>query len=185
MHLVLDLDETLISVSVLRPNTYDFSFILNGTTYYGKKRPGLDLFLRFAFKNFETVSIWTAATREYAVKIVKYIMTEKQIAALMFFKTRKDLAMSPGGSYFKPLRTIFTDPKAKTKGITPETTVMIDDKAEVLRDNPGSGILIPAWKGVQSDKYLHKLLIVLDGIVKHGIVFGHFGKVMDLTSIVD
>ena len=185
MHLVLDLDETLIHVSVQKPTTYEFSFILSGTTYYGKKRPGLELFLKYAYKNFETVSIWTAATQEYAHKIVKYIMSEAQISSLMFFKTRKDLAISPKGIYFKPLKTIFNDAKAKVRSITTETTIMIDDKAEVLCDNPGNGILIPVWRGDQKDKYLLKLLIVLDGIIKNNIIFGHFGKVIDLANIVD
>ena len=184
MHLVLDLDETLISVSLKPVSNPDFTFIINSVPYYGRKRPGLDLFLKFAFSHFDTISVWTAATRSYAIKVIKNIMTETQYSALAFFKTRVDLVSSQG-SYYKPLSKIFTTTEAKKYKITPKNTIMIDDRADVLRNNPGNGIMIPPWKGVQGDMYLCKLIIVLNGVLENNILFGDFGQVIDLTSIVD
>jgi TFIIF-interacting CTD phosphatase-like protein len=181
MHIVLDLDETLVCVS-LEPTTHpDFKFKLDGLTYYGRKRPGLDLFLSYVFKKFKTVNIWTAATRPYGTIILNNIMTPSQIKRLTFFNTREDLTKVEGGSCTKQLKKIFNG----KHGLTPADTIMIDDRADVLRDNPGNGIKIPAWKGDKSDKYLPKLIIILEGIFYHNIGFGHFPSVLDLTTLVD
>jgi len=185
MHLVLDLDETLIHVSLTPVKECDFTFVLQGTTYYGKKRPNLDLFLTFAFKRFHSVSIWTAATAAYAKKIINNIMTPDQQKNLAFFKTRKDLEKVNKGPYFKPLRKIFSTSKAHQLHMHKHNTIMIDDRDDVLHDNPGNGIKIPPYRGLNSDKYLPKLLIILDGILHHNIGFGHFSKVIDLQQLVD
>jgi hypothetical protein len=68
--------------------------------------------------------------------------------------------------------------------MTINNTVMIDDRKDVLRDNPGNGILIPAWKGQVGDTYLAKLIIILDGIFHHNLGFGHYGHVLDLRTLV-
>lgn len=185
MHLVLDLDETLVSVSIRPIKEYDFMFALQGIQYYVKKRPGLALFLTFAFKKFKTVSVWTAATRDYAIIILEHIMNKSQLRKIIFFKTRCDLASESGNKYYKPLKKIFTDPIAIQLGINQDNTIMIDDRDDVLRDNPGNGIKIPPFKGDMRDKYLAKLLIILDGILHHNLGFGHFRHVMDLKSLVD
>jgi TFIIF-interacting CTD phosphatase-like protein len=153
--------------------------------YFGKKRPNLDLFLTFAFRRFDSVSVWTAATSEYAKKVLTHIMSPAQRKKLAFFKTRRDLQLGPPGPYFKPLKKMFGTPKAQQLGMTSSNTIMIDDRDDVLRDNPGNGIKIPAWKGAKNDKYLPKLLIVLDGVLHHSLGFGHFPKVFDLCSLVD
>lgn len=184
MHLVLDLDETLIHVSTTPVKEYDFIFSLQGIKYYGKKRPNLDLFLTFVFRRFQSVSVWTAATADYARKVVNHIMTPVQRTELAFFKTRRDL--EPGTrSYIKPLKKIFLEPKALQLGMNYKNTIMIDDRDDVLRDNPGNGIKIPAWKGDKDDNYLPKLLIILDGVFHHNLGFGHFPKVLDLQTLVD
>lgn len=185
MHLVLDLDETLIHVSVTPVKEYDFTFVIQGSRYWGKKRPNLDLFLRFVFKRFQSVSVWTAATAEYAKRVVHAIMTPEQRKKLAFFKTRQDLTAPKDGPYFKPLSKIFRSKKAKRMGMTPQNTIMIDDRDDVLSDNPGNGIKIPAWKGVKSDQYLAKLLVILNGVMHHNIAFGDFPEVMDLKNLVD
>lgn len=185
MHLVLDLDETLIHVSMIPVKDHDFTFTIGGVRYFGKKRPNIDLFLKFAFSRFDSVSVWTAATAEYAKKVVGHIMTKEQRSQLAFFKTRRDLESSNPGPYFKPLRQMFDTPKAKQIGMTVHNTIMIDDRDDVLRDNPGNGIKIPAWKGNRNDKYLPKLLIILDGVLHHNLGFGHFNRVIDLRTLVD
>lgn len=185
MHLVLDLDETLIHVSMVPVKGADFVFSIQGTKYYGKKRPNLDLFLAFAFKRFDSVSVWTAATAEYARKVLNNIMTPVQQGKLAFFKTRRDLESGSPGPYFKPLAKIFGTPKAKQLGMTAKNTIMIDDRDDVLRANPGNGIKIPPWRGMSGDKYLPKLVIILDGVFHHNLGFGHYPKVIDLCTLVD
>lgn len=181
MHLVLDLDETLVSVS-LSEHPDAFKFTLEKATYYGRKRPHLDLFLTYVFNRFETVNIWTAATADYARHVIKNIMTPDQIRRLKFIRTREDLGSK---IHLKPLKVIFNSPEAIKLGITPSNTIMIDDRTDVLRDNPGNGIVIPPWKGDKQDLYLPSLIIVLDGILHFNLGFGQGDKVIDLRSIVD
>jgi TFIIF-interacting CTD phosphatase-like protein len=109
MHLVLDLDETLIHVSMIPLKNYDFAFKLQNVSYYGLKRPELDTFLKFAFSRFDTVSIWTAATADYAKKVIGFIMTPEQRSRVAFFRTRKDLE-TVNSSYYKPLKRLFATP---------------------------------------------------------------------------
>lgn len=184
MHLVLDLDETLISVVLKEIPNPDFTFNINKVTYYGKKRPNLDLFLKYVFDKYSSVSVWTAGTREYAKKVLNRIMTEEQIKKLTFFKSRRDVVLVKGGHNYKPLKKMFDDPIAQRIGMTVHNTIMIDDRAEVLRDNPGNGIKIPVWRGADKDKYLSKLIVILDGILHHNLGFGHYPQVIDLKAIV-
>lgn len=182
MHLVLDLDETLIHITLKPIDDPDFTFRLDGDTYYGKKRPGLDTFLRYIFSKYESVSVWTAATKNYADKVLSKIMTTEQIRRLKFLKTRRDLTRIPGQPYMKQLQRVFNDP---SYGISAENTIMIDDRADVLRNNPGNGLLIPPFKGSSRDQYLLKLIIILDGILHHNLGFGHFPRVLDLRALTD
>lgn len=182
MHLVLDLDETLIHITLRPMSSPDFTFRLDGDTYYGKKRPGLDLFLRYIFSKYTSVGVWTAATKSYADRVLHKIMSKEQIRQLKFLKTRRDLTRIPGQSYIKQLRRVFDTPEY---GMSPHNTIMIDDRADVLRDNPGNGLLIPAFKGSSRDRYLSKLIIILDGILHHNLGFGHFPKVLDLKTLTD
>ena len=193
MNLVLDLDETLISVTLDTIKDYDFRFTIQGTKFYGKKRPGLELFLSYVFKHFASVSVWTAATMEYAKKVANNIFTKEQMEKIVFFKTRRDLSYDgfyPEGSrhskkIYKPLEKIFNDPKAIKHNITKANTVMVDDRQDFMRYNPGNGIIIPPFKRQLRDKYLPKLLIVLDGILFHQLDFTKMDKSLVLKDIVD
>lgn len=180
MHLFLDIDETLIHTSLKPVKTPDFTFVLGGDTYYVLLRPGLKKFLSFVFKNFESVNIWTAATKEYAHIIMKHILTEAQFKKLGFFNTR---AHTIAGS--KPLSLVFKSETAKKAGIKPDNTIMIDDKTTVLKWNPGNGIVLPAWTGDVNDKYLLKLVIVLKGILEHKLIIDPKTKYLELTEITD
>jgi TFIIF-interacting CTD phosphatase-like protein len=156
MHIVLDLDETLVSVTLNKPKKYDFKFKLEKEVYYGSTRPHLKKFLKFVFDNYETVSVWTAATKSYAVKILNHIMTKNQRESLAFFLTRKNLK-TDNGEITKPLRKIWESSK-NTYGLRPSNTVMLDDKDVVTRFNPGNSFIIPAWKGRSDDRYLLKFI---------------------------
>ena len=185
MNLVLDLDETLISVTLDTIKDYDFRFTIQGARFYGKKRPGLELFLSYVFKHFASVSVWTAATMEYARKVGNNIFTKEQMEKILFFKTRRDLSSDSGKKIYKPLQKIFDDQRSITYNITRANTVMVDDRLDFMRFNPGNGIVIPPFKRQVRDKYLPKLLIVLDGILYHRIDFSTMDTALILKDIVD
>ena len=169
MNIVLDLDETLISASLTPPVKYDYKFTLNPSSevYYLCKRPHLDLFLKFIFKKFKTVNIWTAATRVYALKVIEFIFTPTQLKRLGFIKTRDDLKIKKDGSYTKPLHTVFN----KQGAIKDFNTLMIDDRRSVSSDNLGNTIIVPAFKAsspkAMQDRALAQLIIVLNGVLEH------------------
>lgn len=89
LHLVLDLDETLMHTQPLsygkflvsiRPETYS-SLVTEmelEEKYALIKRPYLDTFLDFCFFNFETVSVWTSAVRSYANAVVEQLFIERK-----------------------------------------------------------------------------------------------------------
>ena len=185
MNVVLDLDETLIHVSNEHnaSRKYDFVFSLGGATYYGLKRPNLDLFLKYIFHACRSVSVWTAGTRDYAIAVLNHIMTPEQRRSLAFFKTREDLVRVESG-YHKPLKVMFLDPRSTKFGIMPDNTIMIDDREEVLQSNPGNGLLIPAWRGDPDDRYLPSTVLVLKEMIASEMVVGHFRQVIKLTDIV-
>lgn len=186
MHVVLDLDETLVSL-VTKPvkgRKYDFKFNIDNNVYYGKKRPSLSLFLKYLFKKFQTVSVWTAATRPYAIKVLDNILTTEQKNRLSFFLTREHLHTKLNGTYTKPLSYIFSNNKL---GIKPSNTIIIDDRESAMADNVGNAIIIPQWKGEGRDTYLAKLMIIMDGILKYRshISFGNHQNVIKLSELTD
>lgn len=180
-NIILDIDETLIhSTTVpLTDKKSDLQFKLGSETYYVHFRPGLSKFLNFVFDNFSTVNIWTAATRPYAQRILSAILTPTQRKKLAFFNSREHTV---SGS--KPLEMVFNNSSAKKHGILPSNTIIIDDRADVSRHNPGNAIIIPAWKG-QRDNYLLKLIVVLQGIISHKLVAHPTGEYLYLTDITN
>ena len=166
MNIVLDIDETLIHAVTRKNKNASFSIKFNtGEQYYILVRPGLKKFLRYVFKNFKTVNIWTAATKDYAIAIMSNILTKQQISRLKFFNTRKQC--STDGS--KPLIDIFGTAQAKKLGITRSNTLMIDDKPDVVKHNKGNGIIVQPWLGNQKDNSLDRLTLLLDVILKAGL----------------
>ena len=94
-HIVLDLDETLLSALEVE-EYHEFKdklvdkkcpyHIFEGY-YYIYERPGVQEFLDFLFKNYK-VTVWTAASREYALYVIKKDnsnKTRKKIRIYIFF----------------------------------------------------------------------------------------------------
>ena len=179
--IVLDLDETLIHSEdrdgmMINP---DFTFVISGLKYYVRKRPGLDDFLKYLFENFKTVGVWTAATKDYAEKIVNNIFTKEQRKKLKFFMTRKDTVKG-----IKPLQKIF-DQDNICYECNRYNTIMIDDNPDVLENNPGNAIQIPQWLGKGNDDYLYKLSIVLNSILDLKVSVNTENKIIKLKDITD
>ena len=144
VNLILDLDETLIHTIVTyqpdpnleKKSDFNFRFSADGPIYYVFKRPGLDEFLNESFKRFSRVGIWTAADRHYAKMIIKKILNYQQIMNLDFVFSR-DFCESDQIGTIKPLSKIYQNyPTWK-----PKETIMVDNSAQVLRDNPLNGIV--------------------------------------------
>lgn len=185
MNIVLDLDETLVSVTSKKINKYDFDFMIGDIKYYAKKRPNLDLFLGYIFKHFATVNVWTAATRPYAMHILNNIMTKEQILKLNYILARENLSIKSDGTFTKPLAKIFRS-KSNYKSLDPNNTIMIDDKRSATGDNLGNAIIVPPWKGSSKDMCLPKLMIILDGVLRLGtqLTFGQYRKEFALKDLI-
>ena len=99
-NVILDLDNTLIcaqhSKSKREP---DFEIKVGNEHYYVYKRPGLDRFLNEIFDCSKSVSIWTAATKDYCNQIVKNIFT-----VWIFSMGLKSAIQVGHPSYYKPAK---------------------------------------------------------------------------------
>lgn len=175
--LVLDLDETLActdydianlnrldilnnpSLMDLRSRIYllqltDFR-VPKGTgtinEMWGIMRPHLHEFLVFAFSYFETIVVWTAGQPDYAYAMCDGLFLNVHPPHLIL--TSKNCV--PNGPS-KPLTQLFNDPYWSTR-ISPNNTLMIDDRADNMAANVANGIIIPSYKppisinGLRSD----------------------------------
>ena len=179
--IVLDLDETLIH-SETNPDMMtnpDFIFKIDGIKYFVRKRPGLDLFLLYIIKSFKIIGIWTAATKDYAEKIVNNIFTKDQRKKLKFFMTRKHCLKNK-----KPLQRIF-DSDNNSYECTKYNCIMIDDNPYVLENNPGNAIQIPQFNGQSNDDYLFKLCLLLQSILDMKVNINPDNKIIILKDITD
>ena len=182
-HIVLDIDETLIHTKMTeRPCEHCFS--IEKTKYYVMYRPHLAEFINYIFSNFETVNIWTAATYDYAKNIISKILhtlliDKTQLTRLKFFNTRQQVSVD--GT--KKLTKLFNTDFAKSLNILETNTIMIDDKPSVFNYNTGNGFIIPAWTGKKSDKFLLKLIKVIDLIQKEGLVINIKENAINLSEL--
>ena len=79
-NIILDLDQTLISAEVSEEHNFKkyemksklFDYKDMDGYYIVYERPGLQKFLDYLFENFN-VSIWTAASKDYALFIIEKI----------------------------------------------------------------------------------------------------------------
>lgn len=170
--IVLDIDETLISSSVVKEdeletinqNNFDFNFTLDwkDTTYYVfiKKRPFLEEFLTYILENFR-VAVFTAADREYATKILEHLGI---IDKLEFFKSRESLSI--GFDWFKLF--VYLKKLKSIPDIDLKRTVIIDDTKEVANRNSKNLIHVDSFqwdkKGCDNDATLLKVMSTLQQI---------------------
>ena len=170
--IVLDIDETLISSSVVKEdelktidqNNFDFNFTLEwkDITYYVfiKKRPFLDEFLDYVVNNFK-VAVFTAADREYATKILQHL---KIFDKLEFFKSRESLSI--GFDWFKLF--VYLKKLKSIPDIDLKKTVIIDDTKEVANRNYRNLIHVNSFqwnrKGSENDATLLKVMSTLQQI---------------------
>jgi TFIIF-interacting CTD phosphatase-like protein len=176
LNVVLDLDQTLISAEA--SNEYDFKanrakakkfeFHDMDGYYVVFERPGLQPFLDYLFKNFN-VSVWTAASKDYALFIIDKIILTKPNRHLdwVFFSYHCDISKKKkDGS--KDL-SLFWD-EYKLAGYDRDNTVIIDDYDEVHKTQPDNCIIAFPFeftdKGSDKDDYLPNLQRALSNMHK-------------------
>jgi carboxy-terminal domain RNA polymerase II polypeptide A small phosphatase len=153
--LILDLDECLIHSihkSEFSQMSYDFyknSFDVLGGLYRTMKRPNLESFLNYVFKNFN-VAVWTAAGYDYAVDILNNI--EINESDLTFFYSEKNCTPKYDSIYSK-LDFYKNISKLSKRGYDMKDVLMIDDKPEYI-DSYGNVISIKPFYGDTNDSVL-------------------------------
>ncbi len=157
-HLILDLDETLVHtfsdsdkfpefITELTEDQKKRVYVLkfpNGEILAGYIRPGVEKFLEVAFKEFESVSMWSAGTQFYVQSVVDIVFkdTEKP----KFVMTRKDcneikLKYDNSTCRYKPLEIIYD----KRPEYTESNTLIIDDRHDICALNCMNNIRVPEF----------------------------------------
>jgi TFIIF-interacting CTD phosphatase-like protein len=171
-NLFLDLDETLISAQV----SEDFNFKKNKKKmrkfnfkdmdgyYIIFERPHLQKFLDFVFKNFN-VSIWTAASKDYALFIIEEIILKNhknRKLDYIFFSYHCDVSKKTKKG-IKNLNVIWD--VYKLPGYNKDNTMIIDDNDEVYKYNKTNCIHIKQFdfnkKNIENDETLLDIMNIL------------------------
>lgn len=173
-NIILDLDQTVISAEAseeLDFKKYQEKSKLfrsdNMDGYYMVySRPYLQEFLDYIFKNFN-VSIWTAASKDYALFIIEKIILDKKVDRkldFIFFSYHCDISKKTK-KYSKELCTLWDI--HKLPGYSSKNTVIIDDfKTDVHKSQPNNCIISPPFKftkdGSENDTFLKDIIPQLE-----------------------
>lgn len=169
--IVLDLDETLVhtvsnedynlfeklrllddpTLMNLRSRLYKMSTIdtmaLPGTgtvdNFWGVMRPHLKEFLIFCFSYFRIVAIWSAGQKKYVESVVDYIFRDVRLPHIVF--TYNNCKKTKDGFIIKPLVDIINADSKVGKSISIDKVFVVDDRDSTYVENPGNGVLIPAY----------------------------------------
>lgn len=183
INILLDLDQTIISAE---STTEEFDWKKHGNKakkfkykdmdgyYIIFERPGLEKFLSFLFANFN-VSVWTAASKDYALFIVeKIILRGKKNRRIdwIFFSYHCDISKRIKNGT-KDLSILWEE--YNIIGYTKNNTVIIDDYNEVYKTQPNNCIVAFPFEftdnGSENDDYFSRLqpqLIVMKKSIKNG-----------------
>ena len=134
-NIILDLDETLISS--IEPEIFQKykdtlihkeHFVFENS-YYIFPRPGVQEFLDFVFQNYN-VTVWTAASLEYALFIIENIITNKPNRKLdyVFFNNHCGMSREKynNDKQLKQLWEVF-----KLNQFNENNTVIVDDRTDL------------------------------------------------------
>lgn len=164
-HVILDIDGTLVHTVAQHegmifgePDYEDFELQL--CSY---KRPGLDAFINFCFTHFQSVSLWTAGTQEYAEFIARSIAPKGY--HFMFVLSRIHCRDHPihEGTLVKDMNDLWQSEVAKTFNINEDNSFIIDDNEDYCYCNPRNAIVIKTWKFMHAGDFtFHNLLTYLE-----------------------
>ena len=188
-NILLDLDQTLISAEA--EEEYDFvsnrekaklfDFHDMDGYYIVFERPGLQKFLDFLFKNFN-VSVWTAASKDYALFIVdKIVLQNKPERHLewIFFSYHCDLSrkLLKGSKDLNILWELY-----KITGYSKENTIIIDDYDEVYNTQKSNCIVALPFEFTDSDSDKDLYLKKLEDILSSSIDSTNSSKLVKKTN---
>lgn len=189
-HILLDLDQTLISAEPAEE--YDFEknkakakkFVFHDMDgyYVVFERPGLQNFLTYLFDYFD-VSVWTAASKDYALFIVDKIIlagNKNRHLNYIFYSYHCDLSNRDKKSS-KNLAMLWDI--YGLKDFSAENTLILDDYDEVYNSQPKNCIVAKPFefndKNSTKDNFLDKLTKEVRLIVEK------FGKGESVQSVVE
>ena len=177
IHVVLDLDQTLIHA--LTKNEYDALPAEEKSRYFVKhvmdeyyiihERPGVQKFLDYIFANFK-VSVWTAASKDYAVFVIDNVILTKPDRKLEYVFFSHHCEMSK--KYYKGLKQL--DMLSEKFHLPMGQTFIVDDNNEVHGPQPNRCVHIPEFDVTtgtgHEDNKMHLLLMVMEELKGHGDV---------------
>ena len=182
LNICLDLDQTLIWAGTDKeymPYKYPEIKKKAASKPFGKKnitnmdnlytifeRPGLQEFLDFLFDNFN-VSVWTAASKDYALFVIKNIIYKKNKESRkldwIFFSYHCDISKCIKKGT-KDLSLLWDD--YKLDGFSKNNTIIIDDYDEVYETQRKNCIAVFPFnftdEGSEYDSHLKNLRLQLD-----------------------
>jgi TFIIF-interacting CTD phosphatase-like protein len=168
-HIILDLDQTLISAEPTeeydfknnKAKSKKFTYHNMDDYYIVFERPGLQDFLDYIFKNFN-VSIWTAASKDYAMFVVDKIIigkhTDRKIN-FVFFSHHCGISkkIKKGTKDISILWSVYNLPEFSSSN-----TFILDDYDEVYKTQPNNCIIAKPFEfndeGSEHDTFLKELL---------------------------
>ena len=177
MHIILDLDETLLhSISMTEFIKLDLE-VLSGLNKFHKRtlfltgegipvdemfmvilRPHLFTFIDWCFRNAESVSVWSAGTKEYVQEIVDCVFSINQKKELKFVWSRKQTCEFHR-LHYKPLSKVYN----KFPEMNASNTFLIDDKAQLhSRMNSTMNIIpiAPFIPQLSPNRYSHDMALL-------------------------
>lgn len=148
LNVLLDLDNSVISSLSLKEikkikgiDNRKLDYKTMEGYYRVYSRPHLKKFLTYLFKHFD-VSVWTAASRDYASFIIENIIIDgnedRQIKMFLYDDNCDESQKYYNENSPKDLRYIYN-----FKGFQPCNTVIIDDLSDVFKANPKQTIRAP------------------------------------------
>ena len=167
-NILLDLDQTLISAEAEEEYDFEknrekakkFDFKDMDGYYIVFERPGLQPFLDFLFKNFN-VSIWTAASKDYALFIIeKIILQDKPERKLDWIFCSYHCDISKKLKHGSKMLSMLWD-EYKIPDYNEHNTMIIDDYNEVHDTQPNNCIIAEPFEftseNSEKDDYLTRL----------------------------
>lgn len=116
--------------------------------FVGIFRPYSREFVRYCFRNFDNVVVWSAGLTGYVHQICDYLFPKKDYPVLVL--TRPDCEIDDLDQVEKPLEKLFREyPEFNAKN-----TVLIDDREDTIEFNGDNGIMIPPFVSELSKEYL-------------------------------
>lgn len=173
--LLLDLDQSIISGEPIQEYNFEknkkkaakFRFETMENYYIIFERPYLQQFLTFIFKNFD-VSIWTAASKDYALFIIEKIIiagNKDRKIDYIFFSYHCSLSKTYKKGSSKELSILWN--KFKLPDFNENNVVIFDDYFEDVHKNQKENCIIAKpFEFNDKDSHKDKVLKILEKYLK-------------------